>query len=126
MFLRPFFLTCNSKYVLTVFSSVLICLLLHLPRNNKTQYYIFILIAIAYFLLGFRFGVENATIGQACFQCGLLYIFFRGDKKKHLYIGVLIVTLGLLSGKSKFFWRVCNVYRSYILFLGTSLDWTIY
>ena len=79
-------------------------------KQQKIILYIYI-IAIAYFLLGFRFGVENATIGQACFQCGLLYIFFRGDKKKHLYIGVLIVTLGLLSGKSKFF-------GEYVMFIG--------
>ena len=79
-------------------------------KQQKTILYIYFA-AIAYFLLGFRFGVENATIGQACFQCGLLYIFFRGDKKKHLYIGVLIVTLGLLSGKSKFF-------GEYVMFIG--------
>ena len=79
-------------------------------KQQKTILYIYFA-AIAYFLFGFRFGVENATIGQACFQCGLLYIFFRGDKKKHLYIGVLIVTLGLLSGKSKFF-------GEYVMFIG--------
>lgn len=79
-------------------------------KQQKTILYIYIF-AIAYFLFGFRFGVENATIGQACFQCGLLYIFFKGDKKKHLYIGVLIVTLGLLSGKSKFF-------GEYVMFIG--------
>ena len=79
-------------------------------KQQKIILYIYI-IAIAYFLLGFRFGVENATIGQACFQCGLLYIFFRGEKKKHLYIGVLIVTMGLLSGKSKFF-------GEYVMFIG--------
>jgi hypothetical protein len=79
-------------------------------KQQKIILYIYI-VAIAYFLFGFRFGVENATIGQACFQCGLLYIFFWGDKKKHLFIGVLIVTLGLLSGKSKFF-------GEYVMFIG--------
>lgn len=79
-------------------------------KQQKTILYIYFA-AIAYFLIGFRLGVENAAIGQACFQCGLLYIFFKGDKKKHLYIGVLIVTLGLLSGKSKFF-------GEYVTFIG--------
>ena len=79
-------------------------------KQQKTILYIYF-VAIAFFLFGFRFGTENAAIGQACFQCGLLYIFFRGDKKKHLYIGVLIVTLGLLSGKSKFF-------GEYVMFIG--------
>ena len=79
-------------------------------KQQNTILYIYIF-AIAYFLIGFRLGVENATIGQACFQCGLLYIFFRGDKKKHLYIGVAIVTLGLLSGKSKFI-------GEYVMFIG--------
>ena len=79
-------------------------------KQQKIILYIYI-VAIVYFLFGFRFGVENATIGQACFQCGLLYIFFWGDKKKHLFIGVLIVTLGLLSGKSKFF-------GEYVMFIG--------
>ena len=79
-------------------------------KQQNTILYIYIF-AIAFFLLGFRFGGENPTIGQACFQCGLLYIFFRGDKKKHLYIGVFIVTLGLLSGKSKFF-------GEYVTFIG--------
>ena len=79
-------------------------------KQQKTILYIYFA-AIAYFLFRFRFGVDNATIGQACFQCGLLYIFFRGDKKKHLYIGVLIVTMGLLSGKSKFF-------GEYVMFIG--------
>ena len=78
-------------------------------QQNRILYVYFF--AIAFFLFGFRFGTENAAIGQACFQCGLLYIFFRGDKKKHLYIGVLIVTLGLLSGKSKFF-------GEYVMFIG--------
>lgn len=79
-------------------------------KQQNTILYVY-LIAIAYFLFGIRYGVENATIGQSCFQCGLLYIFFRGEKKKHLYIGVLIVTLGLLSGKSKFF-------GEYVMFIG--------
>lgn len=79
-------------------------------KQQNVILYIY-MIAIALFLFGFTFGVENPTIGQACFQCGLLYIFFRGDKKKHLYIGVLIVTLGLLSGKSKFF-------GEYVMFIG--------
>lgn len=78
-------------------------------QQNRILYVYFV--AIAFFLFGFRFGTENAAIGQACFQCGLLYIFFRGDKKKHLYIGVLIVTLGLLSGKSKFL-------GEYVMFIG--------
>ena len=78
-------------------------------QQNRILYIYFF--AIIFFLFGFRFGTENAAIGQACFQCGLLYIFFRGDKKKHLYIGMLIVTLGLLSGKSKFF-------GEYVMFLG--------
>ena len=79
-------------------------------KQQKAILYVYF-VAIAFFLFGLRLGVENATIGQACFQCGLLYIFFRGDKKKHLYIGVLIVTLGLLSGKSKFF-------GEYVMFIG--------
>ena len=79
-------------------------------KQQKTILYIYFA-AIAYFLIGFRLGVENAAIGQACFQCGLLYIFFKGEKKKHLYIGALIVTLGLLSGKSKFF-------GEYVTFIG--------
>ncbi|MEE3384321.1 MAG: hypothetical protein VZR36_04465 [Prevotella sp.] len=79
-------------------------------KQQKVILYVYF-VAIALFLLGLRLGVENATIGQACFQCGLLYIFFRGDKKKHLFIGVLIVTLGLLSGKSKFF-------GEYVMFIG--------
>ena len=79
-------------------------------KQQKAILYVYF-VAIAFFLFGLRMGVENATIGQACFQCGLLYIFFRGDKKKHLYIGVLIVTLGLLSGKSKFF-------GEYVMFIG--------
>lgn len=79
-------------------------------KQQKTILYIYFA-SIVYFLFGFRFGVENAAIGQACFQCGLLYIFFSGDKKKHLYFGVLIVTLGLLSGKSKFF-------GEYVMFIG--------
>ena len=79
-------------------------------KQQKRILYVYFF-AIATFMLGLRFGVENATIGQACFQCGLLYIFFRGEKKKHLYIGVLIVTLGLLSGKSKFF-------GEYVMFIG--------
>lgn len=82
-------------------------------KQQKTILYIYFA-SIVYFLFGFRFGVENAAIGQACFQCGLLYIFFSGDKKKHLYFGVLIVTLGLLSGKSKFF-------GEYVMFIGLML-----
>lgn len=79
-------------------------------RQQKTILYIYFL-AITLFFLGFKFGVENATIGQACFQCSLLYIFFRGDKKKHIYIGILIATLGLFSGKSKF-------YGEYVMLIG--------
>ena len=93
---------------------IFFCTYLLAPKFTKKQQKIILniyILSIAYFLFGLRFGVENATIGQACFQCGLLYIFFRGDKKKHLYIGVLIVTLGLLSGKSKFF-------GEYVMFIG--------
>ena len=38
-------------------------------------------------------------------------MFFRGDRKKHIYIGLAIATLGLLSGKSKF-------YGEYVVFIG--------
>lgn len=79
-------------------------------RQQKTILYIYF-IAITLYFIEFDFGVENATIGQACFQCSLLYIFFRGDKKKHLYIGILIATLGLFSGKSKF-------YGEYVMLIG--------
>lgn len=70
-------------------------------RQQNTILYVYIIGIFLYFI-GFNFGMEDITIGQACFQCSLLYIFFRGDKKKHLYIGILIATLGLFSGKSKF------------------------
>ena len=70
-------------------------------RQQNTILYVYIIGIFLYFI-GFNFGMEDITIGQACFQCSLLYIFFRRDKKKHLYIGILIATLGLFSGKSKF------------------------
>lgn len=79
-------------------------------RQQNTILYVYIIGIFLYFI-GFNFGNEDITIGQACFQCSLLYLFFKGDKKKHIYIGILIATLGLLSGKSKF-------YGEYVMLIG--------
>lgn len=79
-------------------------------RQQKAIICIYALSVFAYFA-GFNFGMEDATIGQACFQFALLYMFFRGDRKKHIYIGLAIATLGLLSGKSKF-------YGEYVMLIG--------
>ena len=65
-------------------------------------------------LYGFRistFGLQTPAIGQASLMVSMLYLFCYGDKGDNKWIALIIVAIGLLSGKSK-------VLGEFIAFVG--------
>ena len=84
------------------------------PMFSQSQYRLiakliifFILAYIGVNLAGIRFnygGMATPTIGQASLLCGMLYYLGHDiSQKRYSRIALLILSLGLISGKSKFF-----------------------
>jgi hypothetical protein len=66
------------------------------------------------FFIGFRvskFGLRTPMIGQATLLTASMYLLFKENTKKNVVRGIAILSIGLLSMKSKF-------YGEYIVFLA--------
>lgn len=66
------------------------------------------------FFIGFRvskFGLRTPMIGQATLLTASMYLLFKENTKKNVVRGIAILSIGLLSMKSKFF-------GEYIVFLA--------
>lgn len=48
-------------------------------------------------------GEESAALGQIALCCGMIYYLFSQPTKKNRNIAIIIMLLGLISGKSKYF-----------------------
>ena len=85
---------------------VFYCTWLLAPRfTRKQQNYIlwsmYATIAF-YFLYGNR-GKEDVVTGQLCLNCALMYYLFKPQTRRNAIICLFIATVGLLSGKSKYY-----------------------
>lgn len=66
------------------------------------------------FIIGFRvsrYGLSTPMIGQATLITASMYLLFKKNTRKNVFRGILILSIGLLSMKSKFF-------GEYIIFIG--------
>lgn len=66
------------------------------------------------FIIGFRvsrYGLSTPMIGQATLITASMYLLFKENTRKNVFRGILILSIGLLSMKSKFF-------GEYIIFIG--------
>ena len=102
------------------------------PMFSQSQYRLiskltvfFILAFIGVHLAGIRFdyvGMATPLIGQASLLCGLLYYLgFDISQKRHSRIALLILSIGLISGKSKFFGEYV-VFIAVVFFLHKKLE----
>lgn len=61
-------------------------------------------------------GEESAALGQLAIVCAMTYYLFMPKTKRNLWIAIILMALGLLGGKSKFFGEmVCFVAIFYFL-----------
>ena len=100
---------------------VFYCTYLLAPTFARWQKNIMISILIAcivvYLALSFAgikvasYGLATPAIGQSSLMLAMLFLFCNGDRMENKWIALAIVSVGLLSGKSKF-------YGEYIAFIG--------
>ena len=100
---------------------VFYCTYLLAPMFTRSQKNIMVAVISAsvflYVVLNFigfsvsTYGLETPVIGQASLMLAMLFLFCYGDKGDKKWIALIIVAVGLLSGKSK-------VYGEILAFIG--------
>lgn len=100
---------------------VFYCTYLLAPMFTRSQKSMMIAVISAsvllYVILNFigfsvsTYGLQTPVIGQASLMLAMLFLFCYGDRGENRWVALLIVAVGLLSGKSK-------VYGEVIAFIG--------
>ena len=84
------------------------------------------------YLLAFKFkpslvtpygGEESAALGQIALCCAMVYYLFSKQTKRNRNIAILIMLLGLISGKSKYFGE-CVVFIALVIFVKSKISFT--
>lgn len=84
------------------------------------------------YLLAFKFNPslvtpygsgESAALGQIALCCAMIYYLFSKQTKKNRNIAILIMLLGLISGKSKYFGE-CVVFIALVVFVKSKINFT--
>lgn len=84
------------------------------------------------YLLAFKFNPslvtpygsgESAALGQIALCCAMIYYLFSKQTKRNRNIAILIMLLGLISGKSKYFGE-CVVFIALIIFVKSKINFT--
>lgn len=68
-------------------------------------------------------GAESAALGQIALCCAMIYYLFSKQTKKNRNIAILIMLLGLISGKSKYFGE-CVVFIALVIFVKSKINFT--
>lgn len=68
-------------------------------------------------------GGESAALGQIALCCAMIYYLFSKQTKKNRNIAILIMLLGLISGKSKYFGE-CVVFIALVVFVKSKINYT--
>ena len=68
-------------------------------------------------------GEESATLGQIALCCAMVYYLFSKQTKRNRNIAILIMLLGLISGKSKYFGE-CVVFIALVIFVKSKINFT--
>ena len=66
---------------------------------------------------------ESAALGQIALCCAMIYYLFSKQTKKNRNIAILIMLLGLISGKSKYFGE-CVVFIALVVFVKSKINFT--
>lgn len=68
-------------------------------------------------------GEESAPLGQIALCCAMVYYLFSKQTKRNRNIAILIMLLGLVSGKSKYFGE-CVVFIALVIFVKSKINFT--
>lgn len=66
-------------------------------------------------------GGESAALGQIALCCAMIYYLFSKQTKRNRNIAILIMLLGLVSGKSKYFGE-CVVFIALVIFVKGKIN----
>lgn len=66
---------------------------------------------------------ESAALGQIALCCAMIYYLFSEQTKRNRNIAILIMLLGLISGKSKYFGE-CVVFIALVIFVKSKINFT--
>lgn len=90
------------------------------------------LLSFGGYLLAFKFspelvtmyvGGESAALGQIALCCAIIYYLFSKQTKQNRNIAIVIMLLGLISGKSKYFGE-CVVFIALVVFVKNKIKFT--
>lgn len=84
-------------------------------KKRLIRWFLFcIILYVGTYFIGFRvsrYGIKTPIIGQATLLAASMYLLFKENTRKNVVRGILILSIGLLSMKSKF-------YGEYIVFVA--------
>lgn len=99
------------------------------PKQKKRIKWIMLLSFFGY-LIAFKFkpslvtpygSGESAALGQIALCCAMIYYLFSKQTKRNRNIAILIMLLGLVSGKSKYFGE-CVVFIALVIFVKSKIN----
>ena len=102
--------------------------------NDRQQKHIkwVMLLTFMVYLVAFKFKpslisydgmTESAALGQIALCCAMIYYLFSKQTKRNRNIAILIMLLGLVSGKSKYFGE-CVVFIALVMFVKSKINFT--
>lgn len=68
-------------------------------------------------------GKESAALGQIALCCAMIYYLFSKQTKRNRNIAIIIMLLGLVSGKSKYFGE-CVCFIALVMFVKSRIKFT--
>lgn len=101
------------------------------PKQQKRIKWVMLLSFFGY-LFAFKFkpslvtpfgGEESAALGHIALCCAMVYYLFSKQTKRNRNIAIIIMLLGLLSGKSKYFGE-CICFIALIMFVKSKINFT--
>lgn len=101
------------------------------PKQKKRIKWVMLLSFFGY-LIAFKFkpslvtpygSGESAALGQIALCCAMIYYLFSKQTKRNRNIAILIMVLGLISGKSKYFGE-CVVFIALVVFVKNKINYT--
>lgn len=101
------------------------------PKQKKRIKWVMLLSFLGYLIL-FKIkpsvvtpygGEESAALGQIALCCAMVYYLFSKQTKRNRNIAILIMLLGLISGKSKYFGE-CVVFIALVIFVKSKINFT--
>lgn len=98
-------------------------------EKQKKRMKLVMLLSFGGYLAAFKFspglvtpfgGAESAALGQIALCCAMVYYMFSKQTTKNRNIAIVIMLLGLVSGKSKYFGE-CVVFIALVIFVKNKI-----